>query len=173
MTFQWVLSVCCSAQGWHLSALWLRLTKAASRHFSFRQGCHVSHQLCLPCSRADLCLWIHSPSPYLHFIDSSFAIRGSYVKCERPWLEINHMKRSARESDYGVRRGWEKITIPPREGVDGIVAIPLSVCLLSRRLVCLFWLSSSLPINCVTFPPRPRASERGEAFFFFFLSINI
>lgn len=109
-----------------------------------------------------MCLDLFSLS--LFTLYSSFAIRGSYVKPGRLRLEINHMKWSARESDYCLLRGREQITIPPRERMDRIVAFPLSVCLLSCRLVCLFWLSSPLPINCVTFTPRPRARERGKAF---------
>lgn len=113
-----------------------------------------------------------SPLLVCVIIDRSVAIRGSqrsYVRPGIPWLETNYMKWSARKSDYGLlwRRG--KITIPRRERVDRIAAFLLSVCLLSCRLVCLFWLSSSLPINCVTLAPRLRARERGSAF----TSVNI
>lgn len=111
------------------------------------------------------------PSPHLHCIESSFAWRGSYVEPRRLWLEINHIKWSARESDYGLLRRVEKIAIKIGERMDRIAAFPasLSACLLSCGLVCLVWLSSSLPINCVTLTPCLRARERGKAF----LSINI
>lgn len=49
----------------------------------------------------------------------------------------------------------------------------LFVCLLSCGLVCLFWFSSSLPINCVSLTPRPRARARGEASLSFNISFPV
>lgn len=165
---------CSAAQGWHLSlpspllCNWDLLMRQASSSV-LKEAAKFYPSFTFHLVRRISGVWISFPSQYLRYIDSSFGIRGSYAKPARLWLEINRMKWSARESDYGLLWGWRKITIQPRERMDRIVALQLSVCLLSCRLVCLFWLSSPLPINCVTLSPRLRAREGGKAF----LSINI
>lgn len=84
----------------------LLLCGTACRRFSLKQAAVFHPSLYLACNYANSTVGIYFPSPYLHWIDSSLARRGSYVKPGRLWLEINHIKWSARDSDYGLpRRG--------------------------------------------------------------------